>query len=123
MPPQIPLRLNYLRPFFTFDNLGPVFVRNICFVENDVMHKACVTLCTCTSSRAICLDLEPNMNSTSFIRSFKRFISRYGCSDVISDNGSHFVSDDSRNFVASGFIEQHLNLPLRSMVRRIFLRD
>ena len=77
------------------------------------MHKACVTLCTCTSSRAICLDLEPNMNSTSYIRSFKRFISRYGCSDnVISDNGLNFVSDDSRHFVASRFIEQHLNLPL-----------
>ena len=67
---------------------------------------------TCTSSRAICLDLEPNMSSTCFIRSFKRFISRYGYSDnVISDNGSNFVSDDSRNFVASRFIEWHLKKP------------
>ena len=91
--PLIPLRLNDLRPFFTagIDNFEPVFVRNIYFVENDIMHKACVTLCTCASSRAICLDLLPNMNSESFIRSFKRFISRYGCSDnVISDNGSKF---------------------------------
>ena len=29
--------------------------------------------------RAICLDLVPNMNSASFIRSCKRFILRYGC--------------------------------------------
>ena len=60
-----------------------------------------------------CLDLVPNMNSASFIRSFKRFSSRYGCPDnVISDNGSNFVSADSRNFVASRFIKLQLNLPL-----------
>ena len=104
-----------MRPFFTvgIDNFGPVFVRNIYFVENDIMHKAWVTLYTCAARRAICLDLVPNMNSASFIRSFKRFISHYGCSDnVISDNGSNFTSVDSRNFVASRFIEWHLNLPL-----------
>ena len=114
-PPLTPLRLNDLRPSFTvgIDNFGPVFVRNIYFVENDIMHKAWVTLYTCAASRAICLDLVPNMNSASFIRSFKRFILRYGCPDnVISDNGSNFVSEDSRNFVASRFIEWHLNLPL-----------
>ena len=114
-PPLTPIRLNDLRPFFTvgIDNFGPVFVRNIYFVENDIMHKAWVTLYTCAASRAICLDLVPNMNSASFIRSFKRFISRYGCPDnVISDNGSNFTSEDSRNFVASRFIEWHLNLPL-----------
>ena len=72
-----------------------------------------VTLYTRAASRAICIDLIPNMNSASFIRSFRRFVLGYGCPDnVISDNGSDFVSDDSRNFVASRFIEWHLNLPL-----------
>ena len=53
------------------------------------------------------------MYSASFIRSFKRFISRYGCPDnVVSDNESNFVSNGSRNCVASKFIERHLNLPL-----------
>ena len=77
------------------------------------MHKAWVTLYTSAASRAICLDLVPNMNSASFIRSFKRFISRYGCPDnVVSDTESNFVSNGSRNCVASKFIERHLNLPL-----------
>ena len=71
--------------------LWRVFVRNIYFVENDTMHKAWVTLYTSAASRAICLGLVPNMNSASFIQSFKRFVSRYGCPDnVISDNGSNF---------------------------------
>ena len=114
-PPLTSLRLNNLRPFFTvgIDNVGPVFVRNIYLVEDDIMHKALVTLYKCTASRAICIDLVPNMNSGSFIRSFRRFVSGYGCPDnVILDNGSDFVSDDSRNFVASRFIEWYLNLPL-----------
>ena len=108
LPPLTLLRLNDLRPFFTVEigNFGPVFIRNIYFVENDTMHKAWVTLYTCAASRAICLDLVPNMNSASFIQSFKRFYSRYGCPDnVISDNGSNFVSGDCRIFVASRFTE------------------
>ena len=77
------------------------------------MHKAWFTLYICATSKAICLDLVPIINYASFIRRFKRFVSRYGCPDnVISDSGSNFVSDDSRNFVASRFIEWHLNLPL-----------
>ena len=70
------------------------------------MHKAWVTLYTCAASRAICLDLVPNMNSAFFIRWFKQFILRYSCpANVILDNGSNFVSDDSSNFVASRFID------------------
>ena len=84
-PPLTPLRLNDLRPFFTagIHTSGPAFVRNIYFVENDIMHKAWVTLYTCASSRAICLDLVPKTNSASFIRSFKRFILHYGCPDNV----------------------------------------
>ena len=68
-PALTPLSLNDLRPLFTvgIDNFGPVFVRNIYFVENDTMHKAWVTLYACAASRAICLDLVANMNSASFI--------------------------------------------------------
>ena len=87
------------------------------------MHKAWVTLYTSAASRAICLDLVPNMNSASFIRSFKQFISPYGCPDnVITDNGSNIVSDDSRNFVASRIVEWHLNLPLATWYGGFFER-
>ena len=68
-PSLTPLRLNDLRPFFTvgIDNFGPAFVPNIYLVENDIVHKAY----TCAASRAIYLDLVPNMNSASFTQSFK----------------------------------------------------
>ena len=104
------------------DNFGPVFVRNIYFVENDTMHKAWVTRYTCAASRAICLDSVPNMNSASFIRSFKRS-KRDGCQDdVISDSASNFVSDDSRNFVPRRFVGWQLNLPLTLWYRGFFQR-
>ena len=61
------------------------------------------------------------MNSTNSIRSFKRFISHYGCPDnIISDNRSNFASEDSRNFDARRFIEWHWNLPLAPWYRGFF---
>ena len=47
-PPLTPLRLNDLHPFLTVGiyNSGSVFVRNIYFVEDDTMHKACYTIYT-----------------------------------------------------------------------------
>ena len=68
-PPLTPIRLNDLRPFFTVgtDSFGPGFILNICIVENDTLYEAWVTLYTGAASRVICLDLVPNMNSTSFI--------------------------------------------------------
>ena len=114
-PPLTPLRLNDSRPFFTtgIDNFGPVYVRNIYFVENDTMHKAWVTLYTCAASRAICLDVVPSCSAASFINSFKRIISRRGCPDnVISDNAGNFDCTETDNFVASRKVEWHKNLPL-----------
>ena len=68
------------------------------------------TLYTCAFSKAICLDLVPKTNSASFIQRFKQLILRYGCPDnVISDKGPNFGSEESKNFVASRFIEWHLN--------------
>ena len=124
-PPLTPVKLNDLRPFFTagIDNFGRVFVQNIYFVENDIMHKAWVTLCTCASSGSIFLDLVPNMNSASLSGSFKWIISRNGCPDnIISDNGSNFVSDKNRNFGASTFIQWHFNLTLALWYVRFFER-
>ena len=101
-PPLTPLRLNDLHPFLTVGiyNSGTFTLLKM---TRCTRH---VTLYTRAASGAICIDLIPNMNSASFIRIFRRFVLGYGCPDnVISDNGSDFVSDDSRNFVASRFIE------------------
>ena len=53
--------------------------------------KAWVCLFTCCASRAVHLDVVIDLTSRSFIRCFKRFISRRGLpARVVSDNGSTF---------------------------------
>ena len=64
--------------------------------DNSTLFKAWVTLYTCAASRAVILDLTPHMDAHSFIRSFRRFLARRGCpSNVISDNGKNFVSEQT----------------------------
>ena len=69
-----------------------------------------MTLYTYASSRGILSDLVPSLDSVSFIRSFRRFISQKVISDnrknaisenVISDNGKNFVSVETKRFVSS----------------------
>ena len=72
-----------------------------------------MTLYTCASSRGIVLDLVPSLDSVSFIRSFRRFISRRGCpSNVISDNWKNSVSVETKRFVSSIGVNWITNLPL-----------
>ena len=50
-------------------------------------------LYTCCVTRAVHLDLVPNLNALTFLRSFKRFTSRRGVpSKVVSDNAKTFKS-------------------------------
>ena len=65
-----------------------------------------------------------NVSYASFIQSFKRFILRCGFPDnVTSDNRSNFVSDDSRNLIASRFTEWYLNLSLAPWCGGFFERE
>lgn len=118
IPPPLPgYRLSDARAFAAvgIDNFGPLYVKNIYNNVNErpVMNKAWVTLYTCASSRALVLDLVPRPDSSSFISSFRRFISRRGCPDhIISDNGSNFVSRDTQTYISNLKINWHFNLPL-----------
>lgn len=62
-------------------------------VQPRAQGKAYVALYSCSLTRAIHLELVPNMELKEFIVSFKRFIARRGKpSKVYSDNGSTFVA-------------------------------
>ncbi|CAB4034964.1 RNA-directed DNA polymerase from mobile element jockey [Paramuricea clavata] len=72
------------------DYAGPLFVKNI-YSKDSKMYKAYIVLYTCASSRAVYLDLAVDATSETFIRSFKRFMSRRGIpATMISDNGKTF---------------------------------
>ena len=59
------------------------------------MLKAKIVLYTCAATRAVHLDLVPDVSSTSFIQSLKRVITRRGIPKLfISDNGTNFRSEE-----------------------------
>ena len=72
-----------------------------------------MTLCKSTRARGVILDVVPHIDSTSFIISFRQFLSRRGCAYVmISDNGKNFVSKKTVKFVNGLGVDWKLNMPL-----------
>ena len=92
-PPPLPeFCVRPSRPFQTtrVDFAGPLHVRS----SNSVgTVKAWLCLYTCCTTRAVHLDLVPDMTATSFLRSFKHFSARRGTpARMISDNAKTFKS-------------------------------
>ena len=76
------------------DYAGPLLVHDV-FGTCDQMNKVWVVLYTCAVTRAIHLDLVPDLSSSAFLRSLRRFIGRRGIPNLmISDNASCFKSDE-----------------------------
>ena len=91
-PPLPSFRVRESRPFsFTGVNFaGPLYVWD---KVSSTSRKTWVCLYTCCATRAVHLDLVPDMTAPSFIRSFKRFTSRRGFPvRIISDNAKTFKS-------------------------------
>ena len=93
------------------DYLGPVFAKDIYHSSNDEMHKAYIVLFSCSTSRAVILDLVEENTSKSFISGIKRFIARRGCpKNTVSDNGIVFTSLKNQSFCAEQRIMCKFNL-------------
>ena len=107
-------------PEFRFDDISPFHLVGVdysgpmmCLPVYDVkvkLYKAWV-IYTCTSTRAIILDVFHNYHSSTFINCFKGLIAKLGCSSaVISDNGKTFISEDTQTFVSNHFINWKFNV-------------
>ena len=87
-PPPLPeYRVRQSRPFCYngVDFAGPLYVKPSVATENP---KVWLCLYTCCVTTAVHLDLVPDLNAVTFIRSFKRFTARRGIpTKVVSDNG------------------------------------
>ena len=80
------------------------------------MNKGYIVLCctlTCTSSRAVRLDLVPKLTTEAFVRGFMRFIARPGVLKlVVSDNGSTFKNEELKKMLAEYNITWKFNVAL-----------
>ena len=101
-PPETPdlpaFRIDNSFSFYNIgiDFCGPLYVRS----HKDCTSKVYILLVTCASSRALHLELVPDLTSVAFIRAFIRFVSRKGSPKlVISDNAKTFRSVDVKRFM------------------------
>ena len=91
------------------DYAGPLYVRES---AKAVAVKVYILLFTCASSRAVHLELVPDMKSSAFVRAFERLISRKGLpKTVISDNFKTFKSKQVKRFLAQLGVRQNYILP------------
>lgn len=94
-------------------------LQDLTFAKNlrDANSKVYILIHTCASTRAIHLELTPNMNTFSFLRAFKRFTSRRGIPDriashhIVHDNFKTFKSEEVKHFMVRQRIEQKPILP------------
>ena len=104
-PPPLPeFRVQQSMPFSSVgvDYAGPLVVKHNTYTScqngrwntyTSCNEKVWVCLFTCCVTRAVHIDVVNDLSSLSFIRCFKRFISRRGLPvRIISDNGSTFKS-------------------------------
>ncbi|XP_065671673.1 uncharacterized protein LOC136089549 [Hydra vulgaris] len=110
--PDLPdFRVNNLYSFQStgLDYAGPLFIKTII---KDVVCKGYGLLLTCASSRAIHLELTPDMKIPTFIRAFKRFAARRGYPElIISDNFKTFKSKEVKIFMTKNDVKQKFILP------------
>ena len=86
------------------DHAGPLFIKQN--YTRRKLYKCYIAIVTCTVSRAIHLELQPDLSAPSLIRCMKRCFSRRGTPSLaISDNHKTFRSKPIRNFATQNYIK------------------
>ena len=92
------------------DHAGPLFVKNI-YDHQGEMYKCHLALFTCCTTRALHLEITPDLTGEAFLRTLKRFIGRRGIPSVInSDNGKTFKDSKVRSFCVGKNISWKFNV-------------
>ena len=121
-PPPLPEFRVRERPPFSYtgvDFAGPLHVKER---GNNGTSKVWICLYTCCVVRAVHLDIIPNLTTSAFLRSFKRFTARRGLPQrLISDNAKTFtaaaelikattVDEEVQGYLAGVGVEWQFNL-------------
>lgn len=100
-------RVNEAKPFLFsgVDYAGPINIL-ISRYRGARKEKAYICLFTCFVTRAVHLELAVDLSTESFLRAFRRFISRRGnCSSLYSDNGTNFIGAKAQLNELNGFLK------------------
>ena len=93
------------------DFCGPVYIKQM-YQKDDQMNKAYIAITTCATSRMIHLELTPDLTTSAYLRSQRRFTARRGFPKmIVSDNGKTFRGSELRRYNAKQGIKWRFNLP------------
>eukprot|EP00795_Rhopilema_esculentum_P005673 gene5673-10913_t len=96
------------------DFAGPLYVKDI-YTKTDRMNKCYIALFSCANTRAIHLELVPDLFAETFIRALKRFTARRGLSKlIVSDNGKTFLDKNVQMYAQNMNIRWIFNVPTAS---------
>ena len=112
-PPPLPEFRVKESPPFTYtgvDFAGPLYTKT-----GDITASSKVWIClyTCCVVRAVHLDIVPDMTTSAFIRSLKRFAARRGLpKKFVSDNGKSFkaAAQAIKTIMNSGEVQHYLHV-------------
>jgi transposase InsO family protein len=110
-PPLPKFRVVFEEPFSStgLDFAGPLYIKTKC--AQNPFSKVYFLLLTCSASRAIHLELVPDMTSSSCVRALRRFIARRGVPNLIfSDNAKTFKAAETKAFALDRGIKWRYNL-------------
>ena len=94
------------------DFAGPLLVKNP-FGDSEKLFKSYILLFTCATTRAVHLELTPDMSAPTVIRAIQRFMARKGYPELfVSDNFTSFKSAEVNNFLRKSQIKWHFILEL-----------
>lgn len=93
VPPPGPLPTDRTHGGAAFEVIGTDFAGAIYYkLSQKRERKAYLVIFSCSPSRAVCLELVPNLETSTFLPRLKRLTARQRCPTVIySDNGCTFV--------------------------------
>ena len=90
-PPTADLPESRVSGGLAFDHVGADFARPVYVKGTSGMKKAYICLFTCATSRALHLELTPDLSREAFIRCLKRFIGKHGRPvSITTDNAKTF---------------------------------
>ena len=109
--PEFRIRANHCFETTGVDYAGPLLVKSI-YGSSTTMNKAYICLFTCATSRAVHLELVPNLEADVFLRCLRRFFSRRGRPNLlIDDNAKTFKANAVKSFLFRNGIEHSPILP------------
>ena len=89
------------------DFAGPLFIKT----ESQALKKVYIALFTCATTRALHLEIVPNLSCEAFLLCLKRFVSRRGVPNlIVTDNAKTFKAASKRltNIFKSAAVNHYL---------------